>query len=536
MPLNNTNYSGAACQACQPNVAPCSTDNNAWEYGSVWSPQYGTGWANFYHQSFTGNQNPNNNWEYFVEDYLKPMQGKLMPMYRSYFKWYPSITDLLFDYEQALDPNSGKMLQNIVFKSFPSVKFGDFYDGNFITWGEWYFTPTDFVITQDYNAPTLELEIAYKSDPLTPTLGTDYQSGWRGSIGKFDTILIFRNDPAATDEDECCHQLIQKTVVDVDAASGTITFEKTSAGDTGFTFKKWDIVKKLYRGRNDGDEITNTFGVIPTNAKRSYLQHFSYTLDFTKAELNKAYASERGVLDFIANRIFNANLAMVREMWYAMWRGRNRGAVSLWGANNTLPAETQGIITGIYESNANNPELDLITSMDNLLTSEEKVRHILEVVLNVQNSGMIKKGEVVTLVCNQQAITAMLQMNNAWNKFTGFTVNTNDNTTKNFGLPIIQTPNGKIEFMQDVLLSEMYPNEGVIVLMPKSMIGMTARPNQSIEVPTGSIKKATLGFNFEDVTMPKQHEVRSYDVWTEMAIVIAGLDSGAYRMIQGIVC
>jgi hypothetical protein len=25
-------------------------------------------------------------------------------------------------------------------------------------------------------------------------------------------------------------------------------------------------------------------------------------------------------------------------------------------------------------------------------------------------------------------------------------------------------------------------------------------------------------------------------VWTEMAIVIAGLDSGAYRMIQWIVC
>jgi hypothetical protein len=83
---------------------------------------------------------------------------------------------LLFDYEQTLDPNSGKMLQNIVFKSLPSVQFGDFYDGNFITWGERYFTPTDFVITQDYVNPTLELQIAYKSDPLTPTVGIDYQS------------------------------------------------------------------------------------------------------------------------------------------------------------------------------------------------------------------------------------------------------------------------------------------------------------------------------------------------------------------------
>lgn len=536
MPLNNQNYSGSACQTCQPDVTPCSVDNNAWSFGATTAPQYGSGGNNFYHPQFNWNQNPNNNWQYFAEDYLTPMTGKLLPMYRSYFKWYPSITDLLFDYEQTLDPNSGKMLQNIVFKSLPSVQFGDFYDGNFITWGERYFTPTDFVITQDYVNPTLDLQIAYKSDPLVPTVGSDYQSWGKGTIDKFDTILIFRNDPAATGDEECCHQLIQKTVVDIDPATGTITFEKTSAGDTWFTFKAGDIVKKLYRGRNDWDEITNTFGVIPNNAKRSYLQHFSYTLDFKKIELNKAYASERGVLDFIANRIFHANLNMVREMGYSMWRWRNRGAVSLWGNNNTLPAETQGIITGIYEANANNPELELITSMDGLLTSEEKVRHILEVILDVQNSGMIKKGEVVTLVANQAAITAMLQMNNAWNKFTGFTVNTNDNTHKKFGLPIIDTPNGTIEFMQDSLLSEMYPNEGVIVALPKSMIGMTTRPNQAVDVPSGSLVKATLGFNFEDVTAPKQHEIRSYDVWTEMAIVIAGLDSGAYRMIQWIVC
>ena len=338
--------------------------------------------------------------------------------------------------------------------------------------------------------------------------------------------------------------MIQKTVVDVavndDPETGTsvatITIEKSSAGDTWFTFMAGDVVKKLYHGRNDGDYITNTFGVIPNNAKRSYLQHFGYTLQFTKQELNKSYASERGVIDFIANRIFNANLNMIREMWFAMWRGRNRGAVSLGGANNTLPAETQGIITGIYEANANNPELNLLTSMDAMSTSEEKVRHILEVVLNVQNSGMMKKSEVVTLVCNQEAITALMQMNNAWNKFTGFTVNTNDNVTKNFALPIIQTPNGRIEFMQDSLLTEMYPNEGAIVLMPRSMVGIKTRANQAVEVPTGTIKKASLGFNFENVTELRQHETEDYDIWTEFAIVIAWLDSGAYRMIQGIVC
>ncbi len=250
------------------------------------------------------------------------MQGQLQPMYRSYFKAYPSITDLLFDYDTALDPNSGKMLTQIVFKSFPSVQFSDFYDGNFITWGERYFTPTDFVVLADQPNATLTFQIAYKDTPTVATLGTDYQSGGRGIIAKFDTIVIYRNDPNAAEADQCCNQMIQKTVVDVavnaDPETGssvaTITIEKSSAGDTGFTFMAGDIVKKLYHGRNDGDFITNTFGVIPNNAKRSYLQHFGYTLQFTKQELNKSYASERGVIDFIANRIFNANLNMIREM------------------------------------------------------------------------------------------------------------------------------------------------------------------------------------------------------------------------------
>jgi hypothetical protein len=85
---------------------------------------------------------------------------------------------------------------------------------------------------------------------------------------------------------------------------------------------------------------------------------------------------------------------------------------------------------------------------------------------------------------------------------------------------MIQTPNGSIEILQDSLLSEMYPNEGVIVFLPKSLIGLRARENQSIQIESGGLNKSTLGFTFEDVTQPGQHECRNYDVITEAAYII----------------
>jgi hypothetical protein len=126
-------------------------------------------------------------------------------------------------------------------------------------------------------------------------------------------------------------------------------------------------------------------------------------------------------------------------MIFAAYRGRNRGDVCCSGS--TTPAETQGLITGIIDANSRNPSLDLITSLHNVTTDEDKVRHILDVLLKVQGSGLVSEGAVVTMICNQKGLTALLKLNAAWNKFTGFTVMGSDNTNKNFVLPIIHTPN-----------------------------------------------------------------------------------------------
>lgn len=338
-----------------------------------------------------------------------------------------------------------------------------------------------------------------------------------------------------------------KTITDIDA--GVITLESCIWEDA-LTLQEWDRVVRLFKSRNDWDRITNSFGILPNTAKRSYLQHFGYTVNFAKGELNMAYASEGGVKDFISTRMYHSNLAMMREVAFSFYRGRNRGqAYAGWvfgpaGLNgnptNFVSTETQGLITGILDANVRNPSLDLVRSMHNLITDDDRVRHILSSILAVQNSGFNRPGQKVTMVCNQQAITALLKMNTAWNRFTWVTVNTNDNTNKTFDLPIIRTPSGDVEFTNCEILSEMYPDEWVIVYGFRDLISAVARENQKIQFESWGIQKASIGWNFVETTLPGQqgsgHEYHTYDVYSEFAIVIAGLDSWAWRMDLGLVC
>lgn len=475
---------------------------------------------------------PDINASYMPEDYLTPMAGKIMPMKKVFADQFRGIADFFFDYVDTVNDTTGKIDIRPVFKNIPNIALGDFYDGNYVTWGEWYFKATDFFITQDYNSSTLCIQVGQPSlGGYTPTLGSDYTTGWSGMLEVGDTILIYRNSSSDSTPD-CCEQLVQKTIVSIDPQTSEICLEAGFNGDPGFVFRQGDRIKKLFHSRQDCSEITNTFGLIPTTAKRSYVQHFGYTISFKKCDLNKAYATPRGAQDFVANRIYHANLELVRQMVFAAYRGRNRGDICT--SNQTVPAETQGIITGIIDANARHPELDLITSLAAATSDDDKVRHILDVILKIQSSGMVNTWEVITLVCNQKALAALLKMNNAWNKFTGFQVNTNDNVSKNFSLPIIQTPNGSIEFKNCQILSELYPHEGVILFVPKNNIMVKARKNARYDYTNGQMVQETLGVKIMEVTPFKQHECREFDVYTEMALVIAGLDSGARRMVLGL--
>ncbi len=462
---------------------------------------------------------------------------------------YPTIAQLLFDYDELMDPsgnNNSKPMQVLSYKSFPNMELQTTFDGNRYLWSEWKYEEDDFYVFQDEAAPTNTFYIANKAGAAVDIVATK-------KLAIDDTVLFYANDPAEDyapgGDVDCCSSWIQRTITNVETETSpgpTLGYAKITVEGAPFIAKgvqadadyngtgvpyPGDLVQRLFHSRNDCEIITNTVHTSPYDMKQSYIQHLGYTIDIDKSSLNKAYDTENGVMEYLRQRFRGANMKMINESARAFYFGRNRTSANVPG---NPPGETLGLINGIINAQAVKPELRLIRSAANLLTDDDKVRLILEMIMAVQNSGMVPRGSVTTMICDEKAMASMMKMNSAWNKFTGFTVNRNDNIQKDFTLPVIQTPNGKTELMQCSTWTRLTRNSGQILFISKDLVGLRARKNATFDLNTGGINISTQGFNIADVTDLRQHECREYDIRTEMSIIIGGLDTGAHMILEGL--
>ena len=205
-------------------------------------------------------------------------------------------------------------------------------------------------------------------------------------------------------------------------------------------------------------------------------------------------------------------------------------------ANTATKWETHWVLTAIRDGQARNPGLKLITDMGAVLQDDDKVRLIFSELLKIQDSGWITDNEPVTILMNRVWANAMLGMQRAWSNFLGITFNMNNNTQKEFDYPIISTPAGSIKYEYCEFLSDLYPNEGMLVMFPKSAMAMTTRENARVIAQwTGlGVEAYELAAKFEDVSDPKDTECRIYRTMLEFATVFMGVDSGAFRWIKWI--
>lgn len=466
-----------------------------------------------------------NGGKYRFEDFLEPMQGKTLPMRKVFDTQAQWIPNLIFDVQANPDPKNGQASVRYLFKNLDGIRLWEMQQGTYITWGERYYKEQEFVVAQNYAAPTNTIILGTIDDAgvITPWLGTDYQ--WQPLISPWSELQIFQNDPADPDPD-CCSNLIQKMVVATDPLTGEVTLE-TGSPAAGFTFREGDRVRKLYHTRNDCDRVTNTFDIIDNNAYRSYVQKFDYKIRFNRQELNTAYATPRGAMDAVLNRIYHGNLNMVRSIANAAIFGRNRDMTA------TEKGQTMGLYTEIMRAYMNGK--DIVSSAANATGDEDVVRLLLHEILEAQNAWIVNQGDKLIVLCNQKAINALMKVQREFNHLTGFTVNTNDKFRKTFGLPIVETPMGEIEYMTDRTLSETFVHEGVAIIMPEKSIAVLSRKYKEVnDNMTGNITRRELWFEMVDVTDNDVHECRVYDVMTELNVMIMGADSGAIRMIKGI--
>lgn len=461
--------------------------------------------------------------QYFPEQFLNQMAGNLFPALTVFKNGHSSIMQFFFD-RSTLGENVNTVTPQLVFKNLSSVKLGDFVDGNYVQRGEWYYKKFERYVTQDYATPTLTFNI-WLPNGSGGWINTTVDATTGYGVYPRATVLISRQGT-----DPCCTDNVVRTVVSTTPSS--ITIEAVSTGDTGITLQEGDVVKVLWKSRNDCETIDNKYGKTPALTERSYAQHFGYRLEFKKCDVNKAYLSADGAMAPIKNLLFHNNIWLAEEMWFAALFGRNRGCVCAGPAQ--LPSETQGLISKILVEDARDPTLWLVSSVRDYVTIEQKVQKLFCEIYAAQQSGVLNPGETLTILANTEAMTALAQWQFAFNKVLGYQVLKNDGVNNTMSFPTIATPNGGVEFEQDQLLSETYPNEGVLVIFPKRLLSITARQNYRYNPMSNSIEKSSLGLMMEEVTMPGQHECREYDIWTEFATIIAGARSGAYRMIMGI--
>ena len=461
--------------------------------------------------------------QYFPEQFLNQMAGNLFPALTVFKNWHSSIMQFFFD-RSTLGENINSVTPQLVFKNLASVKLGDFVDGNYVQRWEWYYKKFEWVVTADYATPTLTFTV-WLPDGSGGYINTTSDATTGYGIHERATILIARQG-----DDPCCTDNVIRTVVSVTPT--TVTLEQVAPGDTGITLREGDTVKVLWKSRNDCEVINNKYGKTPALTERSYAQHFGYRLEFKKCDVNKAYLSPEGAMAPIKNLLFHNNIGLAEEMGFAALFARNRGCICA-GASE-LPSETQGLISKILVEDARDPSLGLISSVRDYVTIEQKVQKLFCEIYAAQQSGVLNPGETLTILANTEAMTALAQRQFAFNKVLGYQVLKSDGQNNTMSFPTIATPNGGVEFEQDQLLSEAYPNEGVLVIFPKRLLSITARQNYRYNPLANSIEKSSLGLMMEEVTMPGQHECREYDVWTEFALIIAGARSGAYRMIMGI--
>jgi hypothetical protein len=64
-----------------------------------------------------------------------------------------------------------------------------------------------------------------------------------------------------------------------------------------------DRVLRAFQSRNDCEQITNEFQENPYTMKQSFIQSIGFKWKLNKSELNRNYATEQGVVDFINSKV-----------------------------------------------------------------------------------------------------------------------------------------------------------------------------------------------------------------------------------------
>lgn len=492
----------AACNGCEPNVAACAQ--------TPWGGTYTTT------PSTTNPSAPIVGNQFHVDSFLKAMSMGVMPLFVQGIQNLPSVMQFLFNLNDYL-PYTTKGVAGldkkslVTFKNIRGIEKAASVDGKVVTWSEYSYKPTPLKIGGA--APLVNATVIPVND-----------------VSFFDAKDVVLIKPASA---TCCKDYTVRSVLSVDTVGNTITVETISGN--GVSAQVGDEIQILYSPRLDCDSNAKSYQRTALTAHKTYFQNFAFELSWEPHEINRSYYSDVQLFDYIYSKIDAQILPMYFSIGKAFYMARNVAPTG------TTPGETQGILQGIYRAQATNvaagitdpQRAQLVTSAASLLTPADKVRHFLQEIAYAQQSNLLGIGSTITVICNTKSAWTFQMLNLELNKFAGVTVTSNDNTTKEFVIPKIKTPSGVVEFMQCSILSDLFADDGKMLLTNRDLIMAIQRENEMFNMVTNQVVAAQPGIKYFDVSDPKTPLCKTYRGLLTLAFIIGGLDTGAHRLIEG---
>lgn len=425
---------------------------------------------------------------------LQEVMDKNLRMFPILFKQFKHLQHCFFDIKQL----SWEWGMSIKPKDIPGIESSITVDGYWIKWLD--YGLFDFSTTVK---TTLDGTVAATNDIVL------VDNSW---FAVNDTIY-FVNNWAWTSNG------VDAVVTAVDADGETVTVKintidsvAASTSDT-FDLLAWATVERGFWTRNDEEEITRPSSNYAYTEYKSYVQHFSRRISFTKAEMNKEYKYEGDAKNQVEKR-FTYNIGiMFQEVNKAIYKGKNRWPGS--GANDKMEMlgleqiarETWGIV--------------------DLSSSTDSVGDLFAQFELAFQSGSIMGHESLQLLVNDKFLTELSRVESAKVRYDKVV------DTLQLVVPTLTTAYGAVELVRDPMLNKLYAGYSVAFTMPKSLIKLWVRENQMYE-PKGWVTKADQSIRVYPV-IDNIREKDQYDIEFELGMIAGWMSAtnSSYRMLKG---
>ncbi len=327
-----------------------------------------------------------------------------------------------------------------------------------------------------------------------------------------DTLYFINNWAGTSDDVDAIVTAINWDWETITVKITAINSETAATSDT-FDLLAWATIERWFWTRNDEDEITRPSAKYNYTEYKSYVQHFSRRISFTKQELNLEYKYEGDPKNEVENR-FKYNIGiMFQEVNKALYKGKNRWPWA--GANDKME-----MLWLEYIARENNAIIDLSSSTD-------PVSDLFAQFELAFQSGSILGHESLQLLVNDKFLTELSRVETEKVRYDKVV------DTLQLTIPTLNTAYGKVELIRDPMLNKLYAGYSVAFTMPKSLIKLWVRENQGY-APNGWVTKTDQSIRVYPV-IDNNREKDQFDIEFELGLIAGWMSAtnSSYRMLKG---